>query len=57
MHGPEQEVIFREVHMPGRLGLRNFSDMNDLAITVGGAQFDHQLCHFRLVYSGSEHAE
>src|SRR5690606_25784084 len=56
LHGAEQEVIFRQVHAPGRLGLSDFTDMNDLAVTVGGVQLDHRLYHFRLVYSGFEHA-
>lgn len=56
LHGAEQEVIFRQVHAPGRFGLSDFTDMNDLAVTVGGVQLDHRLYHFRLVYSGFEHA-
>ena len=36
LHGPEQEVIFRQVHEPGRLGLSDFTDMRDLTITVAG---------------------
>ncbi|MBK79587.1 MAG: IS21 family transposase [Gammaproteobacteria bacterium] len=56
LYGPEQEVIFRQVHRPGRLGLSDFTDMNDLAITTGGVPLDHRLYHFRLVYSGFEHA-
>src|SRR5690554_2610488 len=56
LHGAEQEVIFRQVHAPGRLGLSDFTDMNDLAVTVGGVQLDHRLYHYRLVYSGFEHA-
>lgn len=56
VHGPDQEVIFRQVHKPGRLGLSDFTDMNDLAITVGGVPLDHRLYHFRLIYSGFEYA-
>ena len=56
LHGAEQEVIFRQVHAPGRLGLSDFTDMNDLAVTVGGVELDHRLYHFRLIYSGFEHA-
>lgn len=56
LHGPEQEVIFRQVHRPGRLGLSDFTDMNDLDVTVAGVVLDHRLYHFRLVYSGFEHA-
>jgi hypothetical protein len=54
--GPEQEVIFRQIHEPGRMGLSDFTDMADLAITVAGEPLDHRLYHFRLVYSGFEHA-
>ena len=54
--GPEQEVIFRQVHEPGRLGLSDFTDMADLAVTVAGVPLDHRLYHFRLAYSGFEHA-
>lgn len=56
IHGEEQEVIFRQVHEPGRLGLSDFTDMADLAITVAGQPLDHRLYHFRLAYSGFEHA-
>jgi len=56
LHGPEQEVIFRQLHEPGRMGLSDFTDMGDLAITVAGAPLGHRLYHFRLVYSGFEHA-
>ncbi|MGG5889675.1 IS21 family transposase, partial [Falsiroseomonas sp. HC035] len=33
LHGPEQEVIFRQLHQPGHLGLSDFTDMRDLAVT------------------------
>jgi hypothetical protein len=56
IHGPEQEVIFRQVHEPGRLGLSDFTDMADLSVTVAGELLDHRLYHFRLAYSGFEHA-
>jgi len=56
VHGPEQEVMFRQVHQPGRLGLSDFTDMSDLAVMVGGVALEHRLYHFRLVYSGFEHA-
>ena len=54
--GPEQEVIFRQTHEPGRMGLSDFTDMADLQITIAGQPLDHRLYHFRLVYSGFEHA-
>jgi hypothetical protein len=56
IHGAEQEVIFRQVQEPGRVGLSDFTDMGDLAITVAGMPLDHRLYHFRLAYCGFEHA-
>ena len=56
LHGEEQEVIFRQTHEPGRMGLSDFTDMADLGIIVGGVPLDHRLYHFRLVWSGFEHA-
>jgi hypothetical protein len=56
IHGAEREVIFRQVHEPGRMGLSDFTDMGDAAITVAGVPLDHRLYHFRLAYSGFDHA-
>ena len=56
IHGEEQDVIFRQTHEPGRTGLSDFTDMADLGITVAGVALDHRLYHFRLAYSGFEHA-
>ena len=56
VHGPEREVIFRQVHPPGRMGLSDFTDMNPIGITVAGAALAHRLYHFRLAYSGFEYA-
>ncbi|MFA1621993.1 IS21 family transposase [Rhizobium mongolense] len=56
VHGEEQEVIFRQIHEPGLLGLSDFTDMSALGITIAGQPLDHLLYHFRLAYSGFEHA-
>lgn len=56
LHGEDQEVIFRQVHEPGRLGLSDFTDMGALGVNVVGEQLDHLLYHFRLPWSGFEHA-
>jgi hypothetical protein len=56
IHGQEREVIFRQEHEAGRVGLSDFTEMSDLAITVVGAPLDHRLYHFRLACSGFEHA-
>jgi hypothetical protein len=31
LHGPEQDVIFRQAHEPGRLGLSDFTDAGCLS--------------------------
>jgi transposase InsO family protein len=56
MHGEEQDVMFRQVHEPGRLGLSDFTAMADAGITIAGVPLDHRLYHFRLAYSGFAHA-
>lgn len=57
LHGPEREVIFRQTHEPGRLGLSDFTDMTDIGVTVAGTPLPHRLYHFRLTFSGFEHAD
>jgi hypothetical protein len=57
LHGPELEVIFRQTHEPGRMGLSDFTDMGDLGVHIAGSSLDHRLYHFRLAFSGFEHAE
>ena len=56
LHGADREVIFRQEHPPGRLGLSDFTDMRDRGVSVAGAPLDHRLYHFRLAFSGWEHA-
>jgi hypothetical protein len=56
LYGQEQEVIFRQIHKPGDLGLSDFTDMSNLGITVAREPLEHRLYHFRLAYSGFEHA-
>ena len=56
LHGPEQEVIFRQIHEPGRMGLSDFTDMADLQVCVAGVTLVHRLYHFRMAYCGFEHA-
>jgi hypothetical protein len=56
LHGPEREVIFRQTHEPGRMGLSDFTEMAEAGVTVAGAPLPHRLYHFRLAFSGFEHA-
>src|SRR5580692_6170603 len=53
--GPELDVIFRQEHEPGRLGLSDFTDTSGLGVTVAGVVLGHRLYHFRLAFSGFEH--
>jgi len=55
-HGPEQEVMFRQVHEPGKMGLSDFTDMGKLGVSIAGEPLEHRLYHFRLAYSGFQHA-
>ena len=56
LNGPEQDVIFRQQQVPGRMGLSDFTRMGDLGISIAGEPLDHLLYHFRLAYCGWQHA-
>ena len=56
LNGPHRDVIFRQEHPPGRMGLSDFTDTGALGITIAGERFGHRLYHFRLAFSGWEHA-
>ena len=56
LHGAEQEIIFRQEHEPGRIGLSDFTDANPLGVTIAGQPLPHRLYHFRLAFSGFQHA-
>lgn len=56
LHGTEREVIFRQQHEPGRMGLSDFTEMGELGVRVAGVPLEHRLYHFRLAFSGFEHA-
>ena len=56
LHGPERDVIFRQEHEAGRMGLSDFTVMDDVGITIAGRPLPHRLYHFRLPFSGFEHA-
>jgi hypothetical protein len=56
LNGPDQDVIFRQEQIPGRLGLSDFTDMRDLGISIAGVPLDHRLYHFRLAFSGWQYA-
>src|SRR6266581_4041501 len=56
LNGAERDVIFRQEHPPGRVGLSDFTEMGDRGVSIAGTPLDHRLYHFRLAFSGWEHA-
>jgi hypothetical protein len=56
LHGSERDVIFEQVHLPGRLAQSDFTHMDDLGVTLAGSAFPHLLFHLVLTYSNIEAA-
>jgi hypothetical protein len=54
LHGPEQEVIFEQVHVPGERAQSDFTHMEDLGVTLAGVPFPHMVYHLVLTYSNVE---
>ncbi len=52
LHGPAQEVMFRQEHRAGVLGISDFTLIKGEPITIAGQVLEHRLFHFRLPYSG-----
>lgn len=52
VHGPDKEIMFRQVQESGRLGLSDFTEITDFSVTIAGETLSHRLYHFRLAYSG-----
>jgi len=57
LHGPERDLIFRQEHPLGQQGLSDFTDGGALGVTIAGMPLAHRLYHFRLAFSGWQHAE
>jgi hypothetical protein len=56
LNGPSRDVMFRQEHPPGRMGLSDFTDLGGLGVLIAGEPLEHRLYHFRLSFSGFEHA-
>ena len=54
--GAEREVYFAQEHPPGRMGLSDFTEADDLQVEIDGAAFPHRLYQFALAHSGWRHA-
>jgi transposase len=52
--GPPKEVMFPQIHHPGRLSQSDFTHMTELGITINKQPFEHLVYHFTLTYSNWE---
>ena len=52
--GPNQKVMFAQVHQPGDLAASDFTHMEGLKVTIGGQPFGHLVYHLILTYSNWE---
>ena len=51
-HGPDHEVYFEQVAVPGREAAFDFTDASALGVTIRGVPFPHLLFEWVLSYSG-----
>ena len=56
VHGPEKEIIFLQNHPPGRQCFSDFTNCDELQITIKGVAFPHLIYHFWLSFSTWEYA-
>jgi hypothetical protein len=52
LNGPGKEVFFPQEHLPGREAAYDFTNCDELGITICGAPFDHLLFELALSFSG-----
>ena len=53
-HGKDRDVIFPQNILPGKQSQSDWTNMNQLKITLNGAAFPHLLFHFMLPFSRRE---
>ena len=56
LKGPDQDVIFPQIHIPGKQSQSDWTHCNKLGVKIGGQPFEHMLFHFMLPYSRWETA-
>jgi hypothetical protein len=56
LHGPDKIVFFAQEHRPGEAMQTDFTNCDELGITIAGEPFPHLLCHNVLPYSNWEWA-
>jgi hypothetical protein len=52
LNGPEKEVFFPQEHPPGREAAYDFTNCDELGVTIAGASFNHLLFELALSFSG-----
>jgi hypothetical protein len=52
LNGPEKEVFFPQDHPPGREAAYDFTNCDELSVTIDGAPFNHLLFELALSFSG-----
>src|SRR5262249_55899122 len=52
LNGPDKEVFFPQEHLPGREAAYDFTNCDELGVTICGAPFDHLLFELALSFSG-----
>jgi hypothetical protein len=57
LYGADKEIFFPQRHDPGRQALSDFTVADSLDVTIAGEPLPHRLYHFRLAFSGWEHAQ
>ncbi len=56
-HGQPKDVMFKIQHIPGALGLSDFTHLKGVTVTVKGQAFQHILYHYRLAFSGWQYVQ
>jgi transposase len=56
LKGPDLEVMFKQVHIPGKQSQSDWTHCTELGVTINGQTFPHMLFHFMLPYSRWETA-
>src|SRR5216683_2765632 len=55
-HGQDKEVFFAQDHLPGQVMQLDWTNANELEVTIAGRPLEHLLCHTVLPYSNWEWA-
>jgi hypothetical protein len=51
LDGPEQDIVFPQIHIPGKQSQSDYTCCNKLGVLIAGEEFPHLLFHFMLPYS------